>query len=218
MKISELFWITHTTPYTTVGDGVDYAFKEKDDVLYILFQGSSQKVDWIQNFNFPRKPYSDMEVSYKVHRGFLKCWKQVEDIIIEKIKTVDSNGSYKYNKIIVSGYSHGGALAQFCHECVWYHRPDIRNNCWSYGFEAPRIYAGYKVKKELRERWSHFVLVRNHKDVVTHVPPKILGFCDLGTVMHIGRFQHYKGFDPLVSHFPNSVYESLKEIDFKIGE
>lgn len=217
MKISELFWMTHTTPYTTVGDGVDYSFKEEGNTLYILFQGSSQKVDWIQNFNFPRKPYKDMETPYKVHRGFLKCWKQVKDIVIEKITETNLDGSYKFNRIIVSGYSHGGALAQFCHECVWYHRPDIRENCWSYGFEAPRIYAGFRVKKELRERWAHFVLIRNHIDIVTHVPPRVLGFCDLGTVMHIGRFQSYGKYDFLVSHFPNSVYDSLKEIDFRIG-
>ena len=158
-----------------------------------------------------------METPYKVHRGLLKCWNQVKDIVIEKITETNLDGSYKFNRIIVSGYSHGGALAQFCHECVWYHRPDIRENCWSYGFEAPRIYAGFRVKKELRERWAHFVLIRNHIDIVTHVPPRVLGFCDLGTVMHIGRFQSYGKYDFLVSHFPNSVYDSLKEIDFRIG-
>ena len=73
------------------------------------------------------------------------------------------------------------------------------------------------MKKELRERWAHFVLIRNHIDIVTHVPPRVLGFCDLGTVMHIGRFQSYGKYDFLVSHFPNSVYDSLKEIDFRIG-
>lgn len=117
MKLSELFWLTHTTPYITVGDGVDYSFKEDGETLYILFQGSSQKVDWLQNFNFPKKPYKDMEIPYRVHGGFLKCWKQVEDIIIEKIQEKE-NDIYKFNRIIVSGYSHGGALAQFCHECV----------------------------------------------------------------------------------------------------
>ena len=223
MKLSELFWLTHTTPYITVGDGVDYSFKEDGETLYILFQGSSQKVDWLQNFNFPKKPYKDMEIPYRVHGGFLKCWKQVEDIIIEKIQEKE-NDIYKFNRIIVSGYSHGGALAQFCHECVWYHRPDIRESCWSYGFEAPRIYGGFQVKKELRERWAHFILVRNHKDIVTHVPPRAFGFCDLGTVLHIGRDQDYKdrtdckGPECIRSHYPNPVVESLKEIDFKIGE
>ena len=229
MKLSELFWTTHTTPYTTIGDGVDYAFKEDEDTLYIFFQGSTQKVDWWQNFNFPKKPYKDMDIKYRVHGGFLKCWKQVEDLIIEKIKettraTVWNNrikeyeerDVYKFNRIIVSGYSHGGALAQFCHECIWYHRPDIRDNCWSYGFEAPRIYGGFKVKKELRERWAHFVLIRNNNDLVTKCPPKFLGFCDLGTVLHVGRDQHYTGWDPITSHFPENVYNSLTEIDFEI--
>ena len=224
MQISELFWLTHTSPYTTIGDGVDYSFKEDGKTLYILFQGSSQKVDWIQNFNFPKRPYKDMEIPYKVHGGFLKCWKQVEDIIINKIKEIDDSGNFKFNCIIISGYSHGGALAAFCHECVWYHRPDIRTNCWSYGFEAPRIYGGFKVKEELRERWAHYILIRNHTDLVTHVPPHILGFCDLGTVLHIGRFQNYRdikvkpNLDCIKSHFPEMVYTSLKEINFDISK
>ena len=53
-----------------------------------------------------------MEVSYRVHRGFLAAWKEVEDIIIAKIKDP------KWTKIVTVGYSHGGALAGFCHECV----------------------------------------------------------------------------------------------------
>ena len=159
-----------------------------------------------------------MDIQYRVHSGFLKCWKQVQDIIINKITEWDEDDNYKYNRIIVSGYSHGGALAQFCHECVWYHRPDIRDNCWSYGFEAPRIYGGYSVKPELRERWAHFMLIRNHQDIVTHCPPHFLGFCDLGTVVHIGRDQHYKGWDPIMSHYPENVRDSLREIDFDIGE
>ena len=216
MKLSKLFNLTCTTPYTTIGDGVDYSFVEENKTLYIFFQGSSQKVDWINNFSFPKKPYKDMEIQYRVHGGFLKCWKQIEDIVIEKIKELDDKNNYKFNRIIVSGYSHGGALAQFCHECIWYHRPDIRNNCWSYGFEAPRIYGSFQVKKELRERWAHFVLIRNNNDIVTNCPPRFLGFCDLGTVLHVGRDQHYEGWDPISSHFPENVYNSLKEIDFEI--
>ena len=72
-----------------------------------------------------------MDIKYRVHGGFLKCWKQVEDLIIEKIKETtratvwnnrikeyEARDVYKFNRIIVSGYSHGGALAQFCHECI----------------------------------------------------------------------------------------------------
>ena len=225
MQISELFWTTHKMPYTTIGDGVDYAFVEEGETLYIFFQGSSQAVDWINNFSFAKRPYKDMKIPYRVHGGFLKCWKQVEDLVIAKItekyiEPVEEGDNslpierYKFNRVIVSGYSHGAALAAFCHECVWFWRPDIRDVCWSYGFEGPRIYGGFKVKKELRERWEHFVLIRNNTDIVTHCPPKLFGFCDIGTVLHIGRFQDY---GRIKSHFPENVYNSLKEINFEIG-
>lgn len=221
MKLHELFNTLNSIEYITVGEGVDYQFVEEGSRLYIYFEGSKQTVDWVRNFTFPEKPYKGMDVSYKVHGGFLKCWKEVEDIIIAKI-TEKVDGKYKYDSVIVAGYSHGGALAQFCHECVWFHRPDIRDKCWSYGFEAPRIYYG-KMKKELRERWANYTLIRNHCDIVTHVPPRLFGFKDLGAVMHIGRFQDYSDFDVkpnlecIKSHYPEKVYQSLKEINLEIG-
>lgn len=221
MKISELFWLTYVSEYTTI-DNVDYAFIEQDDTLLILFQGSNQVVDWLDNFNFPAKPYKHMDTVYYVHRGFLKCWKIVEDIIINKITEKDDKGNFKWNKIIVSGYSHGGALAMLCHECVWFWRPDIRDNCWSYAFEGPRVYWGWKVRKDLRERWDHFILIRNHKDIVTKVPPLLFGYCHVGNLLHIGRYQCYKKVDIkpniecIKSHFPELVKESLEEIDFNI--
>ena len=97
-------------PYEEVGDGVNYAFVEDNDTLYIYFQGSSQVTDWIRNFLFKKKPYKDMKIPYRVHRGFLAAWKEVEDIIIEKIKDP------KWKNIIVVGYSHGGALTFFATE------------------------------------------------------------------------------------------------------
>lgn len=222
MKLHTLFETLNSIEYQTTGNGVDYQFIEEGRRLYIYFEGSKQKVDWLRNFTFPAKPYKDMGIPYRVHRGFLKCWKEVEDIIIAKI-TEKTGEEFKYNSIIVAGYSHGGALAQFCHECVWFWRPDIREHCWSYGFEAPRIYAGFSVKPELRERWANYTLVRNHKDLVTHVPPRLFGFCDLGAVLHIGRFQDYSDFDVkpnlecIKSHYPQKVDESLRELNIQVG-
>lgn len=136
-KLSELFNIcANTAPYIEVGDRVTYAFVEENDELYIYFQGSNGIADWVRNFLFPAKPYKDMEIPYRVHRGFLAAWKEVEDIVIAKI------ADPKYRRIIVVGYSHGGALASFCHECVWFHRPDLRESgLYGFGFEAPRMYA-----------------------------------------------------------------------------
>lgn len=146
------FKCAYTVEYKQAGDSVNYAFVEEGDTLYIYFEGSNSITDWVRNFLFPAKPYKDMGISYRVHRGFLAAWKEVEDIVIAKI-TEKKNNVYRWSNIIVVGYSHGGALAAFCHECVWFWREDLRDNgLLGFGFEAPRIYAGWHVKKALKER------------------------------------------------------------------
>ena len=129
---------------------------------------------------------------------------------------------YKWQKIIVVGYSHGGALAAFCHECVWFWRPDLREaGLVGYGFEAPRIYAEYRVKPELKERWATFTVVRTNNDLVTHCPPSIFKY------HHVGHMLKVKGDASLVkkwyvpkcikAHFPEVVYDALIKMENKKG-
>lgn len=177
--------------YTQIGDGVDYAFIEdpREATLYIFFEPSDGIEDWRNNFAFARKPYKDMEIPYKVHGGFLKCWKTVEDIVIKKILEEDpmEAGSYRWRKVVIVGYSHGGALAALCHECVWFHRGDLRNGrILGYGFEAPRIFGGWRIPPALKERWEGFTVYRNKNDIVTHLPPILFGFRHVGNLKQLG--------------------------------
>ena len=228
MKLSKLFEnCAYNIPYQQVGDGVSYAFVESGKTLYIYFQGSHEISDWVRNFLFPVKPYKDMVIPYKVHRGFLEAWKEVEDIIINKITETDSSSTskdshtavtYKWQHIIVVGYSHGAALAGLCYECCWYHRPDLRKDYLKgYGFESPRFYGGWKVKDELKERWENFMVIRTNNDLVTHCPPAFLGFC------HVGKLLKVNGDTSLVdkkwvpkcikSHYPQVVLDALKKYE-----
>ena len=217
MKLSSYFsncaWKIH---YEQVGDSVNYAFEEdiESSTLYIYFQGSNSISDWVRNFLFPAKPYKDMDIPYRVHRGFLAAWKTVEDIIIEKVTEIDTPSPlFKWKNIVVIGYSHGGALAGLCHECIWYWRPDLRRQgLIGYGFEAPRFYAGWKVKEVLKQRWEHFYIIRNNNDIVTHCPPSLFRFC------HVGEIKKIHGDTSLIknnhlkcvkSHFPDCVYDGL---------
>lgn len=203
--------------YTEAGHDVNYAFvydktrqHYPEDTLLIFFQGSSSITDWIRNFLFGKKPYKDMNIPYRVHRGFLAAWKEVEDIIISKITEKNSKSEYKWKRIIIIGYSHGGALAAFCHECCWFHRHDAIIT--GYGFETPRIYAGFRVKKALRERWATFTVIRNKNDIVTHCLPVIFGYTHVGTVKKIGRktsTKDYKWPHCIGAHYPDKVYDSL---------
>ena len=237
MKLADLFYnCAYVVNYEQAGSNVSYAFVEnkKDETLYIYFQGSYEKIDWIRNFLFfpkHKKPYKDMDIPYKVHGGFLEAWKEVEDIIINKVtqrRTREPNwkemqqgielvNDYVWKHIFVIGYSHGGALAALCHECVWFWRPDLRKSgLEGYGFEAPRVYAGYKVRKELEERWEHFTVIRTNGDLVTHMPPWLFGFC------HVGNMIKTKGDTSLVkewyiprcikSHYPQVVLDGLNKL------
>lgn len=232
MKLSELFQnCAYFIEYETVGNDVNYAFVEKGRHLYIYFEGSSSVTDWIRNFLFKAEPYKDMEIPYSVHRGFLAAWKEVEDIIIQKIKEKTTvvrkykrsgktivREEYLWNKVTIVGYSHGGALAAFCHECVWYWRPDLRKSgLVGYGFEAPRIYGGYKVNKELEERWRTFTVIRTNNDIVTHCPPTIFRFCHVGTILEIKGDISYvqnKWLPKCIkSHYPAVVFNALVDYE-----
>lgn len=218
-KLSKLFYeCAYGSGWQTAGHDVNYKFIEDKDKLYIHFQGSSSTTDWIRNFLFGKKPYKDMEIPYRVHRGFLAAWKEVEDIIIAKITEKElpeesPENRYKWQHIIIVGYSHGGALAAFCHECVWFWRPDLRESgLEGYGFEAPRIYAGFRVKKALKERWANFTVIRNNCDIVTHCPPAIFGYCHVGKILKIhGDRKLVENKVPcfIKDHYPQCVYDGL---------
>lgn len=213
MKLSQLFYnCAYSVPYVQVGDSVNYAFVEDGTTLYIYFQGSNSITDWVRNFLFGKKPYKDMDIPYRVHRGFLAAWKEVEDIIIAKILNP------KWTKIITVGYSHGAALAGLCHECVWFHRSDLRDAIEGYGFEAPRFYAGFHVKKALKCRWERFKVIRCNCDIVTHCPPVIFGYCHVGEILKIKgdvSLAPQKWYIPrcVKSHYPEVVYNGLVEYE-----
>lgn len=216
-KLSKLFHeCAYEISYKEAGDDVDYAFVEEGSTLYIYFQGSNSITDWVRNFLFGKKPYKDMEIPYRVHRGFLAAWKEVEDIIINKICEDDDNG-FKWKHIVIVGYSHGGALAAFCHECVWFWRPDLRDGGFEgYGFEAPRIYAGFKVKKALKERWANFTVIRTNNDIVTHCPPRLFAYTHVGNLLKVkGSTEFVKNWLPkcIKSHYPPVVYDALLKFE-----
>jgi hypothetical protein len=165
-----------------------------------------------------------MEIPYKVHRGFLAAWKEVEDIVIDKILEKKDKWEYRWKHITVVGYSHGAALAGLCHECVWYWRPDLRESgLEGYGFEAPRFDGGFKVKKAPKERWERFTVVRTNNDPVTHCPPALFRFCHVGDMLKVKGDtglapQEWYIPDCVKSHYPQVVYDALLRFEEAVDE
>lgn len=171
--------------YLTTDAKGDYAIQREGDTLYLCFQWSSGREDWKNNFDFPARPYSDMGIKWRCHRGFLRVWKSIKPFITDAVH------DKSVKRVVVIGYSHGAAIATLAHEYVWYERADLRDNLEGYGFGCPRCYWG-RIKASLKERWNNFHPVRNLDDIVTHLPPKIFGFRHVNDVIKVGKKGQYK--------------------------
>jgi hypothetical protein len=211
----KLFSACLRVKYDTVEDGASFAmFGERGargasgesgkDKLYIFFEKSNGTEDWINNLDFyasegyvSRKhpdayapavaAYKDMSEAWYCHSGFMRVWRSiipyVEEIIFDE----------KFDSATVVGYSHGAALALLCHEYIWFNRPDMRGRISGYGFGCPRVIYGNVGRA--KERWRDFYVIRNLDDLVTHLPPRILGYRHVGKLVSIGKAGKYSPID-----------------------
>lgn len=190
--------------YTTIpGSGASFYYEKRGDWLYIFFEHSNGITDWKNNFDFPAKPYRDMENRWYVHRGFLRVWKSAKIYLKGQILNKSVKG------IVIVGYSHGAALALLCHEFCVFNRPDIADNIYGYGYGCPRVVHGY-LRRRICERFKHFYVIRNCRDIVTHLPPTVFGFRHVGNIIHIGKKAKY---GPIDSHRPENYIEQLEKAE-----
>lgn len=201
MKLSNQFDACLKATYTHCESGGDFAIQRNEDTLFIYLEWSDGAEDWINNLDFPARPYKRGKTVWFAHRGFMKVWKAIEPHLTDAImdKTV--------KKIVIVGFSHGAALAVLCHEYAWYNRPDIRDSIIGYGYGCPRVFWGIKTK-ELKKRWEKFTVIRNIDDIVTHVPPAIFGFSHVGSMVKIGKKGKYSSID---AHRPENILAELKK-------
>lgn len=200
MTLLELFERCLNISYTPLADGADVAVERIDTTLYIYLEHSDGSEDWRNNLDFPTVPYRPMDTTpWRAHRGFVRVWKRVEDYLAAFVAdpTLD--------RIVTVGYSHGGALAVLCHEYVWYHRPDLRERIEGYGFGAPRVVWGL-LPTDLAARWDRFTVIRNLDDLVTHLPPRALGYTHVGRLLKIGEKGRYS---PIDAHRAENILAEL---------
>ena len=189
-------------PYLHVGQDINYAFMKENDVLYLFFEASGGIGDWKRNFDFPAKPYKRMgKTVWFAHRGFLQAWKTLEEHLAPLIH------DRRLKNIVITGYSHGAAIAVLCHEYVWYARADLRERLEGYGFGCPRVFWGI-LTPSLAKRWERFAVVRNLDDLVTHLPPAVLGYRHVGQMITVGVRGKYSMID---AHRPKNIEYELRE-------
>lgn len=213
--------------------GGDYSIEAEGDTLYLLFECSDDKEDWLNNFDFipeehkdreqtpklilvkniikavweylklPTKPYKKMFKKWRVHGGFLKVWTDMKDDIEAYVAEFLSHHP-EIKKIVCIGYSHGAALAVLATEDMEY----LYGKSYEvsgYGFGTPRVLWGI-VPEEVKYRLRNFTSVRNIPDIVTHVPPMLFGFRNAGTLVKIGERGKY---NPFKAHYASAYITEL---------
>ncbi|MGM9644242.1 MAG: hypothetical protein ACI3X1_04070 [Eubacteriales bacterium] len=188
--------------YYTVEESGSFSLVRDGERLYVFFEKSEGREDWQNNFDFASEAekYGREGESFYVHRGFLRVWES----ILPYIKGALLDLSIR--EIVSVGYSHGAALAVLCHEYVWYERPDLRGRIFGFGFGCPRVIYG-RVQRE-KERWADFYVIRNYDDIVTHLPPRALGYRHVGQMVVIGKAGKYSRID---AHRAESYIRELED-------
>lgn len=189
--------LENTTDWITSGRDVQYIIQsDKKGEVTVVFDQSNSLEDWTNNLKFWKTPYKNMEVKFKVHTGFLKCWHSVRDEIMDAIETLNPSA------ITITGHSYGGAMAILCMEDCWYRfikcreesedeevqATSLRDKIQCITFGAPRVIGKWRFKK-VQERWLNSRLFTNGADIVTCLPPAIFGYIHVVKQTHVGDFR-----------------------------
>lgn len=200
MNLLQLFQRTLNASYIQLAENTaSYHTERRGETLYLFFEKSNGATDWKNNFDFPARPYRHMEDVWFVHRGFLRVFKTIEPFLAPLV--LDP----RVKRIVSSGYSHGAALALLAHEYCMYHRPEIAADIYGYGFGCPRVVWG-PLNRRLKRRFEHFTVIKNCRDIVTHLPPRLFWFRHVGNLLHIGVG---KGYGFVDSHRAESYLKEL---------
>lgn len=185
--------------YRTVENSASFHVSVKENTLFLFFEPSNGREDWDNNLNFRVQPYDDMDPVWYCHAGFLKVFKSALPHLKPYIEAPN------VRRVVTVGYSHGGALAVLFHEAMCFHRPDLAEHIKTFAFGAPRVLFA-PIPLRVKARFRGLYLIQNEGDLVTKLPPALLGFRHVGNIISIGEKNQYS---PIDAHRPESYLAEL---------
>ena len=192
--------------YIHTPEGGDYALQLDKNCLYLLFEWSDGREDWHHNLTFSAKkvnPDAPKEQQWRAHRGFLKVWNAMKSDVLDKI--ADITVDHPIRSLTCVGYSHGAALALLATQELS-RKFGQQIPVEGYGFGSPRVIWG-GLPRSVGDHLKNFHTLRNRPDLVTHLPPAILGF------RHINlQVWGEKGkYGPIEAHTSQAYIQTLKQ-------
>lgn len=226
---------TNNKGYQTSGLDVQYKFIRDKSTVWIIFQQTAHRFDWIINFwykarsiDYNRRTGNDIWFG---HSGFTKAYESAEKNIISDLVRYINNYQMRTGKkithICCGGWSMGAGLVQPCIEDIkriFVDRKDSRKFPTidavlkpSFGFGSPRCvhqtnginFTSQNIK---------IINFRQGLDIFTHLPPKLMKFIDSGTIIQVGDrpniFKFYKLLKYHIS-YGDMIYNLSDTDDYK---
>ena len=209
--LKKLFEDCLNANYFDFGDYGSVAAKISPDgrTLYIYFQWSKGRRDWINNFAFASKAYKRMKFTWRCHRGFLRVWKSIQDQVL-KLAFDAVATSPQIDTIVCVGYSHGAPLAALAVENFKY--LGLSYKVFGVGFGSPKFIWG-KLPPEVGVRFDTFTNVSNRNDIVTYMPPRLFGYDYQNAVIVLPQLDPLDKYGCFKAHYPENYMAALSELD-----
>jgi triacylglycerol lipase len=177
-----------------------------DDEICIVFRGSDDNNDWMENFKiFPvlRNKYGT------VHQGIYEAYKQIAGDLRKIIKDHYMLGK----RFVFTGHSKGGAMALFASYDLSVDFPFTEIHCVTFG--APKS-GKADWEKKFKESKIHCVQFVNGKDPVPRFPRGWAGWKHIGKVFNLedGWFSWLWFGDPR-DHRIYKYEANIKKLDLK---
>lgn len=171
----------------------------KDDICYIAFRGTNDLMHVIYDFEgFQTSIKEDKHV--KVHKGFYIQFLALKDWIDENLKKL------KYDKIIFTGHSAGGAIATIASSIYSLDKSLKEITCISFG--SPRVGNKYFKAFFNNNVKNHFRITNSHDEVP--LLPFLPGYYHVSDAYHIQNDTLFRQTGDL--HFIYRIFNFLYDL------
>ena len=155
---------------------------EADNRVFLVFRGSEDEIDWLNNLQFRQKdyPYDDKDTTdIQFHRGFMTAYWAVRDRVQRVME------QYTDAEVVVTGHSLGGALATIASLDVQYNITQDKQPLSVYTYGAPRV-GNDALIASFQRRVPHCYRYVYGRDLVPQVPRWWQGYRHVPHQVNIG--------------------------------
>ena len=158
-------------------DNSEAALVEHTEYLCMVFRGTDELKDWLDNIN----AFSTKELFGEFHRGF---WNATEAVWSNLYKEYKKKSDIKKRPLFITGHSLGGAMATIAAaKLIHLDKPFIN----VYTFGQPRVMQRDTARIFNAECVARMFRFQNNNDIVTRLPARFMGYSHVGTSLYISE-------------------------------